>query len=1191
MSEQPKAIFSNARDAWHNRYLNQFYKTEMCKFVANGGCSKGESCSHAHSEAELRNKPDLSKTRMCRMMLQKGTCPNIKRCPYAHDIKQVRSTNAFFKTKLCSFHQEGFCKLGNKCRYAHSESELNPDDWPVGNDVNIVENPNIRERSSSKASSASTAPSEPDYDCSQLRNTPTTRRSFGPLFEDESTVERSLEDPVIDQTSMMMSTYPGHFYHYYMYAPHPPMVDLVIRRAGRVLSASDEALSGIRRISIGTQTSVPLGEEEEDGRRMKMFRRLFEKTSYERFIEDNDRILKWDKAEDSDENTEAELSRKVGELAKSASEEVWTKEIFGVADVILKRISRTSKAIKEARLPTTREEWITGGHRGIYTLAAAKACGDALRDLELWLGELMSLLEVYNNTVRGLMKKQRRLEKTVESCEQAAQKLRIDNARLERKVKYYESTGSVRRPYASFLDTLGSIGDRGGSEDKNGQEDSSEVGSVPLVDIGEMVNTGESRLGQTALAEQLWEGIKADLEDSCAAIGMTLEGVLGAGPTIEGLLAKASRRAGLTGAAAAVVESIGEEGSSVGYGRGGEGGPVTGSSVGYGRGGQGGPVTGSSVGYGRGGEGGSRGIEDSRQRPPGEVTTGQSLRVDDGGHKEQQTGGTVKSHPSVGGQLIWPPVDHKEGRTEEDATTTTTIRHPRPSVGKQGYLGTEEEGSLGGGDGAITREKRGGEEVAGGGVLYENGGWEASSFEVGNEEPSRSSRSNGAPAQAGGGPMVGKAGDSTGPVVEAITKFGYTTEDIDSREQISSGDQGLAAERAVAGAAGPAAAAAVAAVAAVAGSEVGGMMGEYRVDSLASVDDATVAFEEGAGGSIDGGKSDDVTEDRQRGRRRPSTGCREGGSSSVAAGIRRRSSLRRPSTTAASTARTPSTGGDHEVVGQLRPTNEKEEAMLGLRRWRRGVGLVSVGTQPSVEASYRVSLTDKCQRAVDRLIALVTHFSTPTHDDHCDYPPRLHWLLLAVNSDGANQLARSLGSVVDLLHRVALVRAVAPRVPSGVPSAVLEVLRLLPEVGHQLLEERAMKAGLPVSSHGTPRPLLRRMSTSALGDTKLRPGVDELVRLIRMVEDYSLRRRLFGSLKAYERPHLPSALELVCRFCRRKIPRDEVNDGGSTRPTSVASSAVGIRRRLLGSNTLVALGGDMVYRDDITFPGMTVAYR
>mmetsp|Transcript_14439 Transcript_14439/g.12320 ORF Transcript_14439/g.12320 Transcript_14439/m.12320 type:complete len:207 (+) Transcript_14439:25-645(+) len=163
---------------------------------------------------------------MCRMMLQKGTCPNIKRCPYAHDIKQVRSTNAFFKTKLCSFHQEGFCKLGNKCRYAHSESELNPDDWPVGNDVNIVENPNIRERSSSKASSASTAPSEPDYDCSQLRNTPTTRRSFGPLFEDESTVERSLEDPVIDQTSMMMSTYPGHFYHYYMYAPHPPMVDL-----------------------------------------------------------------------------------------------------------------------------------------------------------------------------------------------------------------------------------------------------------------------------------------------------------------------------------------------------------------------------------------------------------------------------------------------------------------------------------------------------------------------------------------------------------------------------------------------------------------------------------------------------------------------------------------------------------------------------------------------------------------------------------------------------------------------------------------------------------------------------------------------------------------------------------------------------------------------------------------------------
>ncbi|KAF4667148.1 hypothetical protein FOZ61_008609 [Perkinsus olseni] len=87
----PQKIFTNARDAWHNRYLNQFYKTEMCKFMLNGSCSKGATCSHAHTKEELREKPDLSKTRMCRALLQKGACSNHRRCPYAHDSCKISS--------------------------------------------------------------------------------------------------------------------------------------------------------------------------------------------------------------------------------------------------------------------------------------------------------------------------------------------------------------------------------------------------------------------------------------------------------------------------------------------------------------------------------------------------------------------------------------------------------------------------------------------------------------------------------------------------------------------------------------------------------------------------------------------------------------------------------------------------------------------------------------------------------------------------------------------------------------------------------------------------------------------------------------------------------------------------------------------------------------------------------------------
>ncbi|KAF4716838.1 hypothetical protein FOZ62_008199 [Perkinsus olseni] len=226
----PQKIFTNARDAWHNRYLNQFYKTEMCKFMLNGSCSKGATCSHAHTKEELREKPDLSKTRMCRALLQKGACSNHRRCPYAHDIRQVRSTNAFFKTKMCSFYESGFCKLGNKCRYAHGESELIPDDWPSGDDVGVAEHPYVRDPSSSKASSASTTPSDLDHDCKiSSRSTPTVGRrsnSETPAFLTEDIEDIHGESTELGDYQEFSTTrqpglpnYPGYHLMYYVNAP------------------------------------------------------------------------------------------------------------------------------------------------------------------------------------------------------------------------------------------------------------------------------------------------------------------------------------------------------------------------------------------------------------------------------------------------------------------------------------------------------------------------------------------------------------------------------------------------------------------------------------------------------------------------------------------------------------------------------------------------------------------------------------------------------------------------------------------------------------------------------------------------------------------------------------------------------------------------------------------------------------
>ena len=96
----------------------------MCKYFLANACRKGTRCAHAHSELELQQKPVLSKTRMCKQILRNGNCTD-PACAFAHEIEELTAANAFFRTKMCEFHgTANGCKLGDKCRYAHSEVEL-----------------------------------------------------------------------------------------------------------------------------------------------------------------------------------------------------------------------------------------------------------------------------------------------------------------------------------------------------------------------------------------------------------------------------------------------------------------------------------------------------------------------------------------------------------------------------------------------------------------------------------------------------------------------------------------------------------------------------------------------------------------------------------------------------------------------------------------------------------------------------------------------------------------------------------------------------------------------------------------------------------------------------------------------------------------------------------------------------------
>ena len=62
---------------------------------------KGMNCNYAHSENELREKPNLSKTKLCEEYATTGTCTKGEICLFAHGELELRSTPDLFKTSLC----------------------------------------------------------------------------------------------------------------------------------------------------------------------------------------------------------------------------------------------------------------------------------------------------------------------------------------------------------------------------------------------------------------------------------------------------------------------------------------------------------------------------------------------------------------------------------------------------------------------------------------------------------------------------------------------------------------------------------------------------------------------------------------------------------------------------------------------------------------------------------------------------------------------------------------------------------------------------------------------------------------------------------------------------------------------------------------------------------------------------------
>eukprot|EP00933_Yihiella_yeosuensis_P016797 TRINITY_DN14216_c1_g1_i3.p1 TRINITY_DN14216_c1_g1~~TRINITY_DN14216_c1_g1_i3.p1 ORF type:complete len:215 (-),score=23.92 TRINITY_DN14216_c1_g1_i3:269-913(-) len=66
-------------------------KTTLCSvYQGTGECAYGAKCHFAHSQDEIRDKPDLIGTELCSRFIYNGRCSEGSRCKFAHDETKVR---------------------------------------------------------------------------------------------------------------------------------------------------------------------------------------------------------------------------------------------------------------------------------------------------------------------------------------------------------------------------------------------------------------------------------------------------------------------------------------------------------------------------------------------------------------------------------------------------------------------------------------------------------------------------------------------------------------------------------------------------------------------------------------------------------------------------------------------------------------------------------------------------------------------------------------------------------------------------------------------------------------------------------------------------------------------------------------------------------------------------------------------
>ena len=125
-----------------------------------------QAAQNAQNQNQNNNNSKVNtsryKTELCRPFQENGTCKYGEKCQFAHGMAELRSISRHpkYKTDLCrTYHSVGFCPYGPRCHFVHNLDEVKPP-TAANNNVNGRSNGPAYERHGSVSSNCSSASSE-----------------------------------------------------------------------------------------------------------------------------------------------------------------------------------------------------------------------------------------------------------------------------------------------------------------------------------------------------------------------------------------------------------------------------------------------------------------------------------------------------------------------------------------------------------------------------------------------------------------------------------------------------------------------------------------------------------------------------------------------------------------------------------------------------------------------------------------------------------------------------------------------------------------------------------------------------------------------------------------------------------------------------------------------------------------------